>query len=234
MVPKQHYARASSMEFISTYGANIVAPLLAGYLYHVIGLAGIALIDIITFAIAISTVLLVHIPQPQSASSAHQQNANIWQELGFGFRYITNHPSLVTLLIVNLLFWLPHDIGDSLYSPMILARTGNNTLILGSLAAAAGCGGVTGALIISTWGGFKRRIRGVLYGMVGAGLSKIFFGLGRVPWVWITAQFCSSVNFSVNGSSETAIWLAKVAPNVQGRVFAARSLLLQLVSALAY
>ncbi len=57
------------------------------------------------------------------------------------------------------------------------------------------------------------------------------FGLGKTPWVWIPAQFCSSFNFPLNGSSDDGIWLAKIPPNIQGRVFAARSLLLQLFSA---
>lgn len=233
MVPKQHYARATSMEFLSNYGGSIMAPALAGYLYYIIGLVGISLIDIFTFVIAISSVLLVRIPNPILTPKEPFSRANIYQELSFGWRYIQANNSLLVLLITMLLFWLPHDIGNSLYTPMILARTGNNTLILGSLASAAGLGGVIGALIFSTWGGFRRRIKGVLVGMIGAGLSKIVFGLGNSGLIWISAQFCSSLNFPLNGSSETAIWLAKVAPNVQGRVFAARSLLLQLVSAVA-
>ncbi|MBW4685337.1 MAG: MFS transporter [Komarekiella atlantica HA4396-MV6] len=233
MIPKQHYTRASSLEFLSSYGSNIIAPALAGFLYTVIGFLGIWLIDIFTFSIAIGTLFLVRIPQPPPTKET-EKITNIWQDLGFGWRYITTQKSLLALLIVNILFWLPHDIGDSLYTPMILSRTDNNTLVLGSLASAAGFGGVTGAIIISTWGGFRRKIKGVLLGMIGAGLSKIVFGLGRTPWVWIPAQFCSSCNFPLNGSSDTAIWLAKVAPNVQGRVFGARSLLLQIASAVGY
>ncbi|MBC6430912.1 MFS transporter [Nostoc sp. HG1] len=234
MIPKKHYSRASSMEFISGYGSEILAPSLAGFLYRIIGFAGISLIDIITFAVAISTVIWVHIPQPSFTETEQQNRPPILQELGFGWRYIQARKGLLALLFVSLLFWLPHDLGDALYSPMILARSGNNTLALGSLASAAGLGGVTGAIIITTWGGFKPRIKGVLLGMVGAGISKIFFGLSRTPLVWIPAQFCSSFNFPINGSSETAIWLAKVPPNLQGRVFATRSLFLQLVSAFAY
>ena len=234
MVPKRHYARASSMEFLSSYGARIVAPAFAGYLYHVISLVGISLIDILSFAIAISTVLLIHIPNPPVTKTKLQSRTDILQELGFGFRYIQARKSLLALLAVGLLFWFSHDIGNALYSPMILARTKNNAFVLGSLASAAGLGGVAGALIVSTWGGPKRRINGFLFGMVGAGLSKMIFGLGNTPLIWIPAQFCSSLNFPLNGSSETAIWLTKVAPNIQGRVFAARSLLLQLVSAVAY
>ncbi|BAY86130.1 hypothetical protein NIES267_56360 [Calothrix parasitica NIES-267] len=231
MVPKQYYTRFSSMNFISSYGSNILAPPLAGYLYKIIGLTGIAGIDIVTFLFAITSILLIKIPQISQTDKQNQELENIWYKLGFGLRYIFTRKSLLALLIANLLFWLPHDIGNSLYTPMILSRTNNNTFILGNLAAVAGFGGVIGAIIISTWGGFRRKIKGVLLGMIGAGLSKIVFGLGRNPGVWIPAQFCSSLNFPLNGSSDDAIWLTKVAPNVQGRVFAAKSLLLQLTSA---
>jgi MFS transporter, DHA3 family, macrolide efflux protein len=233
LVPKQHYTRVSSLEFLSSYGSNIIAPALAGYLYKIIGLLGIWLIDISTFAIAISCLFFVSIPKPQKADE-YDNPTHIWQGLGFGFRYIFERKSLLALLAVAFLFWFVHDIGDSLYTPMILSKTGNDTVVLGSLAAAAGFGGVTGAIIMSTWGGFSKKIHGVLLGMIGAGLSKIVFGLGRNPWIWIPAQFCSSFNFPFNGSSDNAIWLAKVAPNVQGRVFAAHALVLQFGSATAY
>lgn len=233
MIPKKHYTRASSLEFLSGYGSNIIAPALAGYLYTIIGFLGIWLIDIVTFTVAISSLLLVNIPQARPTTEK-ENVVNIWRDLAFGWRYIKNQKSLMALLVVNLLFWLAHDIGNSLYSPMILSRTNNSTLVLGSLASAAGFGGVIGAIFLSTWGGFRRKIKGVLLGMIGAGLSKIIFGLGRTPWVWIPAQFCSSLNFPLNGSSDNAIWLAKVPPNVQGRVFAARSLVLQIASALGY
>lgn len=233
LVAKQHYTRVSSLEFLSGYGSNIIAPALAGYLYQIIGLLGIWLIDISTFAIAISSLLFVRIPQTLQTNE-RENPTHIWQGLGFGFRYILERKSLLALLIFACLFWFAHDVGDSLYTPMILSRTGNDTVLLGSLSAAAGFGGVTGAIIVSTWGGFNKKINGFLLGMIGAGLSKIVFGLGRTAWVWIPAQFCSSFNFPFNGSSDNAIWLAKVAPHVQGRVFAAHALVLQFGSAAAY
>jgi MFS transporter, DHA3 family, macrolide efflux protein len=233
MIPKQHYTRASSLEFLSGYGSQILAPALAGFLYTIIGFVGIWLIDIFTFTIAICSLFIVTIPQPPPTKET-ENIANIWHDLGFGWRYIVNQKGLLALLLVNILFWLPHDIGNSLYTPMILSISNNNTLVLGSLASAAGLGGVTGAIIVSTWGGFQRKIKGVLLGMMGAGISKMVFGFGRSAWVWIPAQFCSSVNFPLNGSSDNAIWLAKVAPSVQGRVFGTRSLVLQISSAVAY
>jgi len=234
MVPAKHYARASSLDFVSGYGANIVGPALAGYLYYSIGLAGICVIDVVTFLIAISSILLVKVPQPSLQETESQINPNIWREFVFGMRYIRARRGMLALLIAGFLFWLPYDICDLLYTPMILSRSGNDTVVLGSLASAAGVGGVIGALVISRWGGFKRRIKGVLIGMAGIGLSKTVLGLGKTPWIWMLAQFSASLYAPLSGSSTTAIWMAKVHPNIQGRVFAARSLVEQLTSAFAY
>ncbi|AFY44069.1 MFS transporter [Nostoc sp. PCC 7107] len=228
MIPKQHYTSASSLEFLSNHSAIIIAPALAGYFYQVIGLFGIWLIDISTFVIAISSILFLPIPQPVEIEEQHE---DFWQNMGYGLRYLNVHKSLLLLLVINLLFLFAHDLGGSLYIPMILARTGDDTVVLGNLITAAGFGGVLGALIVNKWGGFKDKIKGILLGMIGVGLTKVVFGLGRTMWVWIPPQFLCSLSFTVSGSADNAIWLAKVAPHVQGRVFAARSLLLQLASA---
>lgn len=157
----------------------------------------------------------------------------IWQEIIFGFHYIFSRPGLLALLITSSLFQFAHDIGAVLYAPMILARSDNDAQVLGSVAVAAGVGGVVGAIIISIKGVPKPRIHGLLLGMLGAGLSKILFGLSRMPLMWIFAQFCSSLNFPLMSSSRDAIWLAQVKPQVQGRVFATRSVIMLITSAIA-
>ena len=236
LVPKQHYSRATSMSFIAGYGSDIFAPALAGLLYVTIGLNGIMFVDIATFTIAVATVLFVYIPQPKRLSDikTKTKSFNIVKELSFGWNYLTKHLSLLVLLVWMSLFWLAHDLGDSLYSAMILARSNNDPRVLGSLASAAGIGGVVGALLMSKFGGFKHRINGVRLGMIGAGLSKMFFGIGRVPSVWMTTQFCSSFNFPILGSSVDAIWLDRVNPQIQGRVFATRSTIVMIISSLSY
>jgi len=229
LVPKHHYTRASSMGSILSYGSSIIAPALAGSLYPMIGLVGIILIDLVTFVVAIATLAIVPIPQPKTKVSL---NSESWRKkLAFGFHYIGTRPSLLALLTITSLFWLFHDVGDAVYNPMILARTDGNAVILGQVASAAGVGGVTGAVLVSFWGGLRRRIHGILLGMIGAGASKILFGLGQMPLIWIPAQFCSSLNFPLLGSSNQAIWFAKVEPEVQGRVFAVSFFLRQVVSA---
>ena len=225
LVPKQHYTRAISMGSILSYGSEIIGPALAGVLYSLIGFTGILLIDLTSYLVGISTLFAVHIPQPLISEAGRQSRTGIFPELAFGFLYIFARKSLSVLLLFSSLFWFAHDIGDSLYSPMILTRTNSNAQVLASLQAAAGVGGVTGGLLLSVWGGHKRRIHSLLLGMVGAGFSKIIFGLARIPLIWIPAQFCSSFNFPAISSSDRAIWLTKVEPDLQGKVLATHTLI---------
>jgi DHA3 family macrolide efflux protein-like MFS transporter len=234
LVPKEQYGRVSSLDFLSSYGADIIAPALAASFYYVIGLRGILCIDLMTFAIAVTTLLLVPIPQPPLTATKLQPKKNIWQELFFGFRYILGRPSLMALVVVMSLFQLAHDFGAAVYSPLVLVRSDNNASALASVSMAAGVGGVFGASLMSTWGGPKRRMDGVLMSMVGAGLSKTVFGLGQNLSVWVPAQFCSSFNFPFLGSCSQAILMSKVKPDLQGRVFAANSMSVMVTSPIGY
>lgn len=231
MVPSLQLTRANSMNSAVHYGSAIFGPALAGVLYPLIGLIGILLIDLATFGVAIATLLSVRIPQPAPQPTPEIETR--LAKLTFGFREVWRQPGLRSLLLISTAFWFFHDLGGAIYDPMILARTDGSAQVLASTASAAGIGGVTGAVLLSLWGGPKRRVTGMLVGFIGAGLSKTVFGLGRSPVVWVPAQFCSSLNFPLLGSSENALWMKLITPEKQGRVFAANSLVLQGTSAIA-
>ncbi|OKH37856.1 MFS transporter [[Phormidium ambiguum] IAM M-71] len=231
IVPRSQLTRANSMNSSVHYGSVILGPALAGILYPLIGLPGIVLLDLATFCIAIATLLAVFIPPPNPQDKTEIET--LFFTLTIGFRQVWQHPNLRLLLLISTLFWFFHDLGSAIDDSMILARSNSNAQALASISAAAGIGGVLGAIGLSLWGGPKRRSWGMLAGFIGAGVSKTVFGLGQLLQVWIPAQFCSSLNFPLLSSSETAIWMEKIAPEMQGRVFAANALVLQVVSAIA-
>lgn len=239
IVPKQHYTRANSMASVVHYGANIMGPAVSGALYPVVGLSGIVALDLVTFAAAFLTLLAAHIPQPPqslSPSQSFQKSSPLKQfifQLTFGFRYVWQRPSLQTLLLITVMFTFAHDLGGAIYGPMILARTGGSAQTLASVSAMAGFGGVVGALVMSGWGGPKCPVNGMLAGYIGAGLSKIGFGMGRSLSVWLPTQVCSSLNFPLMSSAGNAIWMTQIPSEIQGRIFAANSLLIQGAGAIA-
>ena len=117
---------------------------------------------------------------------------------------------------------------------MILSRTGDSSVALGAVESAWAVGGVLGGLLMSAWGGPKRRIRGMLLGwMVFTLFGQILFGIGRGVTVWIPAAAIAAMSFPVSQGCSNAIWQAKVAPDVQGRVFSARRFIAWFVDPIA-
>jgi MFS transporter, DHA3 family, macrolide efflux protein len=232
LVPKQHYTRAESMIAMVGYSGAIFSPILAGSLYPLVGIAGIIAIDLLTFAAGFVTLILTTIPQP-NPSEQSEANQFTWQNLSFGFRYILGKPALVAMVTAFTLFAIPGDIGKALYNPMILARSGGDAQTLGFVTTAAGIGGVMGAIGFSIWGGFPRRIHGMLIGFAGTGFFKIILGLGQTPLVWATAHFCATLPIPMFYSSSNAIWYTKVPPHLQGRVLAADQVIGLMVGAIA-
>ncbi|MEM6428396.1 MAG: MFS transporter [Deinococcota bacterium] len=226
LVPKQHYARVSGLATLTWYSGNILSPVFAAAIYSVGGLLGVMLVDILTFIIAIVTVGVSRIPQPTPTPDA--SSYTIRQQLAYGFRYIWDRPALRTLVVVSCLWTLFHDATPD--TAMVLARTGNDERVLALVGAASGIGGVIASLIVGVWGGPKRRMLAFGWGMVSAGIGKMFKGLGRGITTWAPAQAYTSANFPVMGSARQAVLMAKVDPASQGRFFASLKIATGLVS----
>ncbi len=229
MVPKEQYTRANGLVSLAESATMIAAPVLAGILLTVIGISGILIIDIVTFVFAVLCVAAVFIPQPQVSETGREAQGSLWRESIYGFQYIWRRKSLLgiqlTFTISNFFF----AVGMVLIAPMILARTGNNELALGTVQSFLGVGGVVGAALLSAWGGPKRRIHGVLGGFIFSSLlGHSLMGLGQNVIVWSAAAFFSMLVLPFINGSNQSIWQSKVAPDVQGRVFATRRLIAQI------
>lgn len=241
MLDKSQYSRAYGFQSITETASGIFTPVLGGLLYTAIGLTNILLIDVVTFLVAIGTLLIVHIPQPQTSEEGRKsRSGNFWTEVTYGFRYIFSRPSLIGLQMVFFFINLTSTFAFTVVAAMLLSRTTNPTIpdlvngdkvLLGLLQGVGAVGGLIGGILLSTWGGPKKRVHGVLGGMaLESLLGVVVLGLARAPIGWIFGMFMSSFFIPVLNGSNQAIWQAKVAPDVQGRVFAVRRLIAQVTS----
>lgn len=232
LVEKKHFARTSAMMALAEEGSRVLAPILAAALIVTIKLEGIILIDVISFLVAIGTLLLVPIPQPERSEAGIKARGGLLNESIYGFRYIFSNPSLLGLqinfIMVNLL-----AMSTVVRTPMILARTGNDEVTLGIVSSITAIGGVAGGLAMSIWGGPKRRIHGVLGGLILVNFGRALMGLGQDVYVWSATGFFVLFFIAVCNASNQAIWQSKTPTDVQGRVFAARRVTGQLSFPLA-
>ncbi len=234
MLPKEQYTRANAMLGLAQSISSVFAPIAAGALLVFIGIGGILTIDIVTFVFAIAALLVVPIPQPARSPTDIAEKRSLWADSLFGFRYIFARPSLTGLLILFFTVNMILSLSFAVFAPMILARTGNSSLILGSVQMVFGIGGVLGGVLVGIWGGPKRRIHGLLLGaMVSCLFGVVLLGVGQGLVVWGVGAFVAVALTPMVQGSSSAIWQTKVPALVQGRVFSARIVIGQIGGALA-
>ena len=236
LVPKEQYARVSGMRSFSDAAAQVIAPALAAQLLTLFGLGGVMLIDIGSFLIGIVPLLFISIPIIVHSATLNLPRRNVRDDLATGFRYIYERPGLLGLMLIycgiNFAASLTYF---AILAPMVLARTGGDQIALGNVQAALGVGGIIGGIIMSVWGGPKRRIHGIfLIGAFSFLTGDFLMAVGRTTPVWMFAILFATIFVPIIVGSKQTIWQSKVAPELQGRVFAARGAVEQLAMPIGY
>jgi MFS family permease len=228
MLSQEDYARAEGMLGAARALSGILAPIFGAALLDVVGLSGIMLIDLATFLFAFVTLMMIHVPPPKPTTTGLQSKGALRQEIRFGFRYIRETPSLRALTALFMAAGVFLAIGATLMAPLVLGGTGNDESALAAVQSTGAVGGVVGAALLSLWGGTRRRIHNVLLGGMGACLLGVFWlGAGGTVVLWAAAAFFFAFFEPFVEGGNLAIWQAKVPADVQGRVFSARHLLVQ-------
>lgn len=222
MLPKEQYQRASAMQGTVLSVAGIAAPMLGALLYAQVGLTRIVELDLICAAFALLALLPAFVPSPTASETGKQAQGNIWKEAVYGFQFIASHPSLLALQGVFLLGNLLGNLFGSLHAPMILARAGSDAKILAAVEMAGGISSLVSGLLLSAWGGPKKRVYGVLLGQMIWMFGLLVMGLGSGLPLWLLGTVIGALAGPLANSSNQAIWQMKTPPDVQGKVFAAR------------
>jgi MFS family permease len=222
MLEKRDYARASGMMSLAESLAGVGAPILAAALLKPLGLGGIFALDLLGASAAVLSLLLVPIPNPRL--EAREKTSWIGEAL-FGFRFILERPSLLGLQLMFFGINFLTTLGSTVLPAMVLAKTGMSEAALALVRSAAGLGGVAGGLLLSLWGGPRKRVHGVFLGMALSSLALALMGAVEEPSAWAVLAFLGSFFIPVLNGSNQAIWQAKVPLAVQGKVFAARRMI---------
>jgi hypothetical protein len=234
LVPKKDLARAGGIQQIGFAIQSILTPLIASLLYLAIGLQGVILIDFVTFFIAIGALILVRIPQPKPTTEVEEpgEGKSMWRDAVFGWKYIRRRPGLFGLLwyyaAVN--FFL--SLSGVLVIPLVLSY--GTAADMGVIQMAGGAAMLIGGLVIGIWGGPKRRlIWGVIAAIALSGIGYFMIGLRSSTWLIGSAQFVILFFIPISAALSQAVWQKKIAPDIQGRVFAIRAMIAYMIIPLA-
>jgi DHA3 family macrolide efflux protein-like MFS transporter len=223
MVPKEQLTRVQGLNQMLQGGLSIIAAPLGALLVSLISTQAILMIDVVTAAASILPLLLIVIPEPQPAAGAEGESrqGSFWEDFRAGFAYVLAWPGLVMILLLAILInFLLHP--TSALEPLLVTKHyGGGAVQLAYLQSAFGLGILVGGLLLSVWGGFKKKILTTMTGLVGLG---IFFSLlGFFPsngFIYaVGAAFMAAMMIPIVNGPIHAIVQATVEPAMQGRVF---------------
>ncbi len=233
LVPKKDLARASSIIQVGEAASSILTPILAGSLYVLIALKGIILIDFITAFFAVGALLLIRIPQPKQVTETKAEQKSVWANALFGWKYLRALPGLLSLLLyfasVNFILGLT----GVLTVPLVLSF-GSST-DLGIIQMASGIAMLVGGIIMSSWGGPKgKKIPWVIGLITLSATGLLFMGL-RANTLFIAFGEVLLLFFIPAASAlSSAVFRVKIPADIQGRIFAIRTMIAQSMMPLAF
>ena len=222
MVPKEKLAQASGMNAFSSNLILVLAPVCAAALYAVGGLPVILCIDLYSFAIAFVVLVCIRIPEDEPVKA---DNKAIFAGCAEGFDYLKHNKAIFIIIItMALLNFFSRLTYENILNPMLLARSGNDSFVLGFVNAVMGIGGIIGGLFVAT-GKFGKNSVGMIYfsAMLSFLLGDLMMGLGQNVIIWSFAGLMASLPIPFINAGQNLIFYDTVPPEMQGRIFSARN-----------
>ncbi len=232
LVPKDQLGRANGIMQLEVTSSYLLSPILAGWLLENAGIVGVMVIDLATFFIAVTIVLAVRIPRPALAKKDPGTQTSLWKDMALGWQFISARAGFLSLMVLFGLGNYANLMTDTLMPPMLLELS--SPTVLGTVISTGGLGMLVGTLLMTAWGGPKKRIYGVLVFKTLAGFAIMGVGLFQSIPLIALATFFYYLPFPLVNGSDQAIWQRKVPPEIQGRVFSIRRMLARSMIPLAY
>lgn len=224
LVPREKLSNVSGMNSFSNNLVLVFSPMLASVLFAAGGLSLILLIDLLSFAAAFCVLLFfIHIPEQVPAETAGSPLAGFKTGLHFvlekrGLLYI-----MLTLALLNFFSRLTYE---NILSPMILARGNGDSMVLGTVNAFMGIGGIAGGLFV-TFKKASKKNADMIYRAAALSFlcGDLLMAVGNNVYWWSLAAFAASFPIPFIMAGQNMILYRTVPENIQGRVFAVRNAL---------
>lgn len=224
VVPKDQLGRVNGVQQ-AFRGINVMlGPLLGAVGLDMLGLPALLGFDLAAYVLSVAVFLFIRVDTRPELQLPGEPQPRFRDELTFGFRWVWRQRGLRRLLA----FFMIVNIGVSVFTvsftPYLLSFT-NNTM-LGALLALLGAGGFLSGMYL---GKSRRKDEDhesrIVWGTLLSGLSMVLWGLCREPALLLPIAFFVGVLETLVMASSQTVWQLHVPENIQGKVFAVRTVL---------
>jgi DHA3 family macrolide efflux protein-like MFS transporter len=222
MVPDEHLPRISGINQMLEGGMNIAGPPLGALLLSLLPVYGVLGVDVITAALAVLPLFFVLIPQPKSVNGTESVTpVSLLQDVKWAVRYLVSWQGLLIVLSISVM-------ANFLFSPvfsflplLVTEHFHGDVWHLSWIESIFGIGMIGGGLLLGIWGGFKKRMYTILFGIFGAGTGILIVGVApenAFPLA-MAGLFISGFTNTLSNGTAFAMLQSIIPPEVQGRIF---------------
>eukprot|EP01104_Vermistella_antarctica_P019172 TRINITY_DN7391_c0_g1_i1.p1 TRINITY_DN7391_c0_g1~~TRINITY_DN7391_c0_g1_i1.p1 ORF type:complete len:481 (+),score=90.02 TRINITY_DN7391_c0_g1_i1:144-1586(+) len=231
LVPKKHLARFGGINQVAPALSMLIAPAISGAVLNTIKLEGIIMFEFVTFIVAFVILLITRIPPAPISKQGQEGKGSLHSEALVGFRFITRSRALLALLINLTLTYFTSGMSQVLLTPLMLSMS--TASVVGMVVSVSGFGALAGALLLSFWGGPRRKVLGVLICGMFQGFLLAAVGLWENSTTILAIAFVYCLMIPMSRALRDSIWQQKVPADMQGRVFAMKRIMSELSMPLA-
>ena len=216
IVPKEHLMRINGINSTLSSLMMFISPAVSGTVLSIVSLEATLFIDIITAMIGIGITLTVSI---QSYQRIDKIDNSYLREIKEGFTYLKENRYIKRLLIFQILILFLIS-PSAFLTPLMVSRTfGPQVWRLTASEMTYSLGMVIGGVLITTWGGFKKKIHTTL--LAGALYGMIMMALGLAPYflLYLLLNMLIGITSPCYNAPITVSIQEKVDPSMHGRIF---------------
>ncbi len=216
IVPQEHLMRVNGINSTLTSLTMFLSPAVSGAILSVAPLEATLFIDVITAVIGVSVTSTVSIP-------LHKENKGkgifALGDIREGFAYLKERALIRRLMLfqIAVLFLISPS---AFLTPLLVSRTfGQEVWRLTASEMTYSLGMILGGLLITAWGGFKKKLNTTL--AAGAFYGALMLGLGLAPVfaVYLLLNLLIGITSPCYNTPITVTIQERVEQGMQGRVF---------------
>ena len=217
IVPQEQLMRTNGLFASLNSAIMLVSPMVSGALLSFTALELILMIDVVTALAAISILWFTRVAAPEKPVEV--QKHRYWQDLTDGLRYIRQNDYVGRFFVfITILYLLVTP--TAMLTPLQVTRSfGSDIWRLTAIEIVFSGGMLGGGLLITSWGGFKNRIRTIAFATLIIGLTTLLLGVARNFWLYLAAMAIAGISLPFFNTPATVLLQQKVAPDYLGRVF---------------
>jgi MFS transporter, DHA3 family, macrolide efflux protein len=221
MVPKEQLTRVNGLNQALQGINSLAAPPVGALLLSLLPTQGILLIDVGTAILAILPLLFMSIPQPKRHDEGElEAKPNLVQDVRNGLAYIRTIPGFTAIIFMALFLNFLLIPTGALIPLLITKHFGKGAIELGLMESAMGVGIIIGGIVLSIWGGFKKKIATSLTGIIGLGIGVMLVGLAPADFFLLAlmGNLTLGLMIPIANGPVFAMMQTIVRPDMQGRV----------------